>query len=107
MVRSKQKLSVRLKQPGGGEGEVLLSFHCTQMTQVKNLNDLPSRTTASEPTSVLVIFAIKMDIYVCGTADPPQLVILPGAQVLVQLAVLVLPVLPSGERVSCWTLENA
>ena len=37
-----------------------------------------------------------MGIYVCG---PPQLVILPGAQALVQLAVLVLPMLPSGEGV--------
>jgi len=68
----------------------------------------------SEHTSTLVIFEIKVGIYVSGTVDCRQLVILPGAQVLMQFAVLVLPVLPCGamgflldigrckEKVSAW-----
>lgn len=51
--------------------EVLVSFHCTEMTKLKNLNDLLSWTTASEHTSVSVIFEIKlkMGVYVYGAVD--------------------------------------
>lgn len=64
-----------------GEVEVLSSFHCTKVTEVKNLNDLPSWTKPNKHISILVIFEIKMSTYVwdCGHS---QMVLLPGGKFL-------------------------
>lgn len=55
------------------EVEVLFSFNCTEVAKRKNSNILPSCTTTSEHTSVLVILEIKMGSNVSGAVHsiPP------------------------------------
>lgn len=52
------------------EVEVLLYFHCTEVAKLKNSNDLPSGSTASEHTSVLVILGMKMGSNVSAAVVP-------------------------------------